>query len=45
MILETFANWVAEFSAILGIAVIVISVVYTTFRVATRTKDADSIKM
>ena len=36
MILEVFANWVAEFSAILGVAVIVVSVVFTVFKVLTR---------
>ena len=36
MILETFGGWVAEFSAIIGIAAICVSVVYTTFKVLTR---------
>jgi len=39
MILETFSNWVAEFSAVLGICMIVISVIYTCLKVATRNKE------
>ena len=38
MILETFSNWVAEFSAIVGIAVIVVSVVYTFSKAFLRNK-------
>jgi len=36
MILETFANWVAEFSAVIGILVIVTSVIYSAYKVLTR---------
>ena len=39
VVLDVFSNWVAEFSAILGIAVIVVSVVYTCMRVALRNRD------
>jgi len=39
MVLETFSGWVAEFSAIVGIALIVCSVVYTCFRIAVRNRD------
>jgi len=38
LILETFANWVAEFSGVVGICMIVVSVVYTCLKVATRNK-------
>jgi len=43
MVFETFSGWVAEFSAIVGIAMIVCSVVYTCFRVVLRNEIRFSI--